>query len=101
MGGGLFSNSITPNSSAPDRPIGPCPQDQGDGGYKEPCSSLGGNAWWTQSAAGAYVTARSRHTGGVNAAMADGSIRFLNTSIDLAAWRGLATRAGNEVIPNF
>src|SRR5262245_33051569 len=27
MGGALFSAALTPNSSAPDRPIGPCPHD--------------------------------------------------------------------------
>src|SRR5436189_163751 len=26
MGGGLFTTTITPNSSSPDRPIGPCPR---------------------------------------------------------------------------
>ena len=100
MGGGLFSTSLTPNSSAADRPVGPCPGDQGDGSYKEPCQSLGGSSWWTPSAAGAYVGARSRHTGGVNAAMADGSIRFFNNSTDQTAWRGMGTRAGGEVASN-
>ena len=34
MGGSLFSASLTPNSSSPDRPIGPCPQDAGDSYYQ-------------------------------------------------------------------
>src|SRR5947209_6173492 len=55
MGGGLFSASLTPNSSAADRPIGPCPHDQGDTAYIAPCLSLGGNAWWTPSGLGAYA----------------------------------------------
>ncbi len=97
MGGALFSASLTPNSSAADRPIGPCPQDQGDTGYKAPCQSLGGSAWFTPSASGAYVAARSKHSGGVNVALADGSVRFATNSIDLAAWRGLGTRSGGEV----
>jgi hypothetical protein len=62
MGGAFFSATLTPNSSAPDRPIGPCPQDQGDTIYKAPCLSLGANAWWTPSALGAYAAARSYHT---------------------------------------
>jgi prepilin-type N-terminal cleavage/methylation domain-containing protein/prepilin-type processing-associated H-X9-DG protein len=97
MGGTLFSNSLTPNSTAADRPVGPCPQNQVDLAYKEPCLSLGGNAWWTPSAAGAHAAARSRHAGGVNAALADGSIRFFTNSIDLAAWRALGTRNQGDI----
>jgi len=40
----------------------------------------------------AWRTARSRHVGGVVALRGDGSTFFLNNSIDLAAWRALATR---------
>ena len=45
----------------------------------------------------AAVTARSFHTGGVNAVLMDGSVRFVRDSIDAATWRGLATRAGGEI----
>jgi prepilin-type N-terminal cleavage/methylation domain-containing protein/prepilin-type processing-associated H-X9-DG protein len=98
MGGGLFTTTIGPNSTSPDRPIGPCPQNQGITTYKAPCSSLGGNAWFTQSAVGAYVGARSRHYGGVNVAMADGSVRFVADNVNLATWRGLGTRANGESV---
>lgn len=101
MGGALYSNAITPNSSAPDRIIGPCPQNQGDTIYIEPCQSIGWNAWWTPSAARAYAGARSRHPGGVNVGMADGSVRFFSNTIDLLIWRYLGTCAGNEVVQNF
>ena len=100
MGGALFSAALTPNSTAPDRPIGPCPKDQGDMLYKPPCLSLGGNAWWTPSALKAYAGARSYHNGGVNAALADGSVRFFGNTIDQFTWRALATRAGGEVVSN-
>jgi prepilin-type N-terminal cleavage/methylation domain-containing protein len=98
MGGALFSASLTPNASAPDRPVGPCPQNQGDGAYKPPCVSLGGNAWWTPSAAGAHVAARSNHPAGVNVALADASVRFVGSSVDLALWRALGTRQGGEAV---
>ena len=98
MGGGLFSASLTPNSSSPDRPIGPCPRNQGDMVYNAPCLSLGGNAWWTPSGQAAYAGARSKHTAGVNTALADGSVRFVANSIDVKVWRGLATRAGGEPV---
>jgi prepilin-type processing-associated H-X9-DG protein len=49
----------------------------------------------------AVVSARSRHPGGVHAALADGSVRFVNESIDLALWRALSTRAGGESVTEF
>ena len=45
--------------------------------------------------------ARSRHTGGVNAAFLDGSVRFITTSVDPLTWYGLFTVAGGEVLGNF
>ena len=47
---------------------------------------------------GAYVGARSKHTGGVNVAMADGSVRFVADSIDLTTWRAMGTRSNGEVV---
>ena len=44
----------------------------------------------------AYVTARSRHPGGVNAALCDGSVRFFSDTIDLRVWRALSTAQGRE-----
>ena len=49
----------------------------------------------------ALSTARSFHSGGVNLLLADGSVRFVHDSIDLASWRGLSTRAGGEVLGDF
>jgi prepilin-type N-terminal cleavage/methylation domain-containing protein/prepilin-type processing-associated H-X9-DG protein len=46
----------------------------------------------------AWRTARSWHTGGVNLALADGSVRFVSNNIQLTTWRSLATRAGGEVL---
>ncbi len=42
----------------------------------------------------------SYHTGGAMFSVADGSVRFLAQSIDLATYRALATRAGGEVVAN-
>jgi prepilin-type N-terminal cleavage/methylation domain-containing protein/prepilin-type processing-associated H-X9-DG protein len=41
---------------------------------------------------------RSRHPGGVNAMLADGSVHFFKNSINLQTWWGLGTRAGHEVL---
>jgi len=44
------------------------------------------------------VAARSRHAGGVNVALCDGSVRFIRDSIDAALWRGLFTIEGGEIV---
>lgn len=44
-------------------------------------------------------TARSHHPGGVNAAMADGSVRWFGSGTNVQVWRALATRAGGEPLP--
>jgi len=41
---------------------------------------------------------RSNHPGGGNFAMADGSVRFVKQTVNDAAYMGLGTRAGGEVI---
>ncbi len=42
--------------------------------------------------------ARSRHPGGLNAALADGSVRFIKNAIAIQTWRALSTSRGGEVI---
>ncbi len=44
------------------------------------------------------VTARSLHPGGVHVLMLDGSARFVRETVDLRAWRAIATRAGGEAV---
>jgi prepilin-type processing-associated H-X9-DG protein len=44
------------------------------------------------------VTARSLHTGGVNALMGDGSVRFVSESITRPVWRALGSRSGREIV---
>ncbi len=46
-------------------------------------------------------TARSFHTGMVNAVMMDGASRSISNSINLTIWRGLGTRSGREVLGEF
>ena len=44
------------------------------------------------------ATARSAHPGGVNVAFADGHVRFVSDAVDLAVWRALGTRDGEEPV---
>jgi prepilin-type N-terminal cleavage/methylation domain-containing protein/prepilin-type processing-associated H-X9-DG protein len=47
------------------------------------------------------VPARSRHTGGVNVCLADGSVHFIGDSIDLTTWQRLGNAQDGQVLPNF
>jgi prepilin-type N-terminal cleavage/methylation domain-containing protein/prepilin-type processing-associated H-X9-DG protein len=95
-----FTAIIPPNSTYPDQMgNGGC---GGPGGTQNPpCvpSSLGSSTNNPVSGqAEVYLGARSKHSGGVNSVMCDGSVRFFKNSISIAAWRAVSTTQGNEVI---
>lgn len=46
----------------------------------------------------AHLASRSYHSGGVNVALCDGSVRFIKESLQLDVWKALGTRAGSETI---
>ncbi len=46
----------------------------------------------------AALAARSRHPGGVNVAMADGSVDFVDDDIDILIWQSKSTKKGGEAI---
>lgn len=84
-----FEAFRTPNSSMPDVMV--------DADYcrdrapNPPCTAV--NDTMTD-----VYAARSRHTGGVNASMIDGSVRFVKDSIDPAVWQAISTTSGGEVV---
>jgi len=99
MGAGLFSTLNSPNTTVADLLRGNadgdaavCPQNHADASYKPPCSYAG------STQANAYASSFSNHTGGVNAAMGDGSVRFVRNSINITAWRAMGTALGGEAI---
>jgi prepilin-type N-terminal cleavage/methylation domain-containing protein/prepilin-type processing-associated H-X9-DG protein len=57
-------------------------------------NSCGYGTW---SGEGAF-TASSRHPGGVNCLFADGSTRFIKSSVNNTTWWALGSRSGGEVI---
>ena len=85
-----FSAYYGPNTSQPDT----FPSSSA------PCDPTGNNPPCVNSSANVpeMFFARSRHPGGVNAAMCDGSVRFVSDTIAITLWRSLSTTHGGEVI---
>ncbi|AGA28674.1 DUF1559 family PulG-like putative transporter [Singulisphaera acidiphila] len=44
------------------------------------------------------ITVGSNHSGGVNACMADGSVRFFKDTVAIPTWWAVGTRAGGEIV---
>jgi hypothetical protein len=61
----------------------------------QPCMGCG----WMDSQG--MFPARSRHVGGVQITLADGSSRFVSENIDLATWQNLGSIRGGEVLGEF
>src|SRR5262249_55118129 len=83
-----FQTLLAPNSTSPDVIASGWFQPTGD-----PLMPAVAGASNTQVAA-----ARSRHTGGVNVSLCDGSVRFVDNSVTLAVWQALGTMNGGEPI---
>jgi prepilin-type N-terminal cleavage/methylation domain-containing protein len=88
--GPLYHHNYTPNSLVPDEvrrgmcvsiPIAPC---------------IGTTTSWNPKRI--TFTARSRHSGGVNALVGDGGVRFASNNISLSTWRALSSPQGGEVL---
>ena len=48
-----------------------------------------------------HCASRSRHPGGVQVALGDGSVHFMSENIDLGMWRALGTTGGGEIVGGF
>ena len=84
------STLLGPNSQAPD--YGACWHDPA---RKAPCIRN------TADGPNHHIASRSRHPGGVNTLLGDGSVHFIRDSINLVTWRALSSRAGGEVIGDY
>jgi prepilin-type N-terminal cleavage/methylation domain-containing protein/prepilin-type processing-associated H-X9-DG protein len=80
--GGAYSHTMGPNE--PSCMAMDAPNCQGDD--------------WSGST---MAAATSRHPGGVQVAMADGSVRFVSDNINLNIWWAIGTRNGNETVSEF
>jgi len=89
MGGSAFSAKWGPNSPELDRVVA-CDTTIPVGDPRK-CEQGSNTDVW--------ASPRSRHSGdGVVCSLGDGSVTYFNSSIDLAVWRALATRAGQEPV---
>ncbi len=52
----------------------------------------------TNTAQNGMLAMRSRHSGGVNVLLADGSVRFIKDTINQPTWWALGTKDGGEVV---
>lgn len=95
MGASIFSANRNPNARIPDV-LPSC--DTSIPATQSPFL----NCTTNNTDANVYAAARSYHTGGVNACMADGSVRFISDNIDNEnIWKPLNTRQGGETLGEF
>ena len=92
-----FTALLTPNSTYP--------ESMGNGGCVSstailPCVNTDGTGVVNPANGDMieYMAARSKHPGGVNAGMCDGSVRFFKNTINFQAWQASSTTQGGEVI---
>ncbi|MDR3621280.1 MAG: DUF1559 domain-containing protein [Paludisphaera borealis] len=62
------------------------------------CNAISVNPPCTTADVTWYQAARSKHPGGVNVGMLDGSVRFMKNSINLSIWSALSSSHGGEIV---
>jgi prepilin-type N-terminal cleavage/methylation domain-containing protein/prepilin-type processing-associated H-X9-DG protein len=95
-----FTTFYTPNTTLQDvmqvggycGSVPPNPPCTGASGSLDPNTGVYSNGL------GMTVAARSKHPGGVNAGMCDGSVKFIKNTVDQATWRALGSTRGSEVL---
>jgi prepilin-type N-terminal cleavage/methylation domain-containing protein/prepilin-type processing-associated H-X9-DG protein len=86
-GSAAFTTYLTPNSPLPDVLTGGiC-----EGPPNPPCTTTSTPTYPR------LIAARSRHSGGVNAAMCDGSVHFVNNNVSAVTWAAIGSAQGGEV----
>jgi len=83
-----FTTYLGPNSSSPDFMSGFCTSSPH---LAMPCVGQSPTA----------LSSRSKHTGGVQSLMGDGSVRFISNNVNLPTWRAISTIQGAETIGDF
>jgi prepilin-type N-terminal cleavage/methylation domain-containing protein/prepilin-type processing-associated H-X9-DG protein len=89
--GSGFVVSLKPNDTAPDL----------SWSSSAWCDSTPPNPPCAFHTNGFVFGARSRHAGGVNAAMCDGSVKFITNQINATTWHNLGTSGGGEAVGDY
>jgi prepilin-type N-terminal cleavage/methylation domain-containing protein/prepilin-type processing-associated H-X9-DG protein len=84
-----FMTLMTPNTKAPDVMAGGFCANRPE--WLLPCTT----------GANRNKTARSKHPGGVNASMCDGSVRFITNNINVSTWQAIGSMNGGESQADF
>ncbi len=92
MGATIFSGLYGPNSKQPDQ-LAACDENIPAGDPLQ-CTE-------ERSTADVWASARSYHIGGVNALLADGSVRFVADNVNLTVWQGANTMRNREVLADW
>jgi prepilin-type processing-associated H-X9-DG protein len=91
--GPIYQHNRTPNTTVPDDWRGSlCVSIP-----EAPCVSTS-TAWNNRAV---IMSARSRHSDGVNLALCDGSVRFVSNSVALVTWQALGTIELRDVVGDF
>lgn len=93
-GGHTFQTWVTPNSNANDVVDRQCPTLLLPGLRCE----VGGSGIGSTIPNTLHTAARSRHRGGVNVALCDGSGRFVTNNVSLNIWRAVSTADGRDLV---
>jgi prepilin-type processing-associated H-X9-DG protein len=94
----MFMAYTAPNSKTADLVPGYCMFPYQNNPPCTPPSPVSGNVANPTGSMPAFNSARSYHSGGVNALFSDGSVKFMKDAISLPVWRALSTTRGNEVV---
>jgi prepilin-type N-terminal cleavage/methylation domain-containing protein/prepilin-type processing-associated H-X9-DG protein len=92
IGGQTFESIYPPNAKYPDLVVRQCPTTNLNGIYG--CTVIG----QTGAEKSQVFITKSKHPGGVNVGMCDGSVRFIKNTISVSVFRAISTSKGNEQI---
>jgi len=92
IGGDTFEAIYPPNALYPDLVVRQCPTTNLNGIYG--CTVIG----QVGAEKGQVFITKSKHPGGVNVGMCDGSVRFIKNTISISTFRAIATMRGNEPV---
>ncbi|MBQ1865150.1 MAG: DUF1559 domain-containing protein [Thermoguttaceae bacterium] len=94
----FYTHYNTPNSSYPDKMLYDYCRCVNNEKLGRPCKDykyeIVDNGGVAEDVA--WVSARSRHSGGVNCVYADGSVHFISDTINVDVWRALGSTQGGE-----